>query len=150
MSAYVYDSLCYFLCLGLLLPFVLGFCLFFFFVCLFSSFFISVCVWVCVCMFLCVILVFSFAFTIWFGVLSVFCFFLPSHVPGRVLVLQWGIGPEPPRWESESRTLDYQRLPGPMKYQLARAHPEISISTLRPSSTQQPASSSAGHPMPNN
>ena len=50
----------------------------------------------------------------------------------------------------ELRTQAHQRPPGPMQYQMAKALPEISISTLRPSSTQQPASCSAGHPMPNN
>ena len=41
-------------------------------------------------------------------------------------------------------------LLAPCNYQSVRALPEISVSTLRPSSTQWPASSSAGHPMPNN
>ena len=52
---------------------------------------------------------FRFAFAICPRVLSVhfLCFFffvflpfLPSHVAGRVLVLQPGVGPEPPSWES--------------------------------------------------
>ena len=48
------------------------------------------------------------------------------------------------------RTLIHHRPPGPTWYQLARALPEISVSTLRPISTQRPANSSVGHPMSNN
>ena len=31
---------------------------------------------------------------------SFFLLFLPSRVAGRVLVLRWGVRPEPPWWES--------------------------------------------------
>ena len=48
------------------------------------------------------------------------------------------------------RTLVHQRPPGSTKYQTAKDLPEISNSMLRPSSTQRPASYSAGHPLPNN
>ena len=51
---------------------------------------------------------------------------------------------------AEFRMWDHQRSPGPTYCQSARALPEISIPMLRPSSTQRPASSSAGHPMPKN
>ena len=51
---------------------------------------------------------------------------------------------------AEFRTLVHQRPPRSMYYQMAKALPEISISTLRPSSTQRAASYSARHPMPNN
>ena len=37
-----------------------------------------------------------------------------SHVADRVLVLWLGVRPEPLRWETEFRTLDHQRTPGPM------------------------------------
>ena len=67
---------------------------------------------VCVYVSLCDFCLFSFAFTIWFGVLSVFFSFflfflpfLPSHVAGRVLVLWPGIRPEPPRWESRDQDI---------------------------------------------
>ena len=67
-----------------------------------------------------------------------------SWCSGRVSGLSfWGV-------RAEFRTLDHQRPHGPMYYQSARALPEISISMLRPRSTQQPASSCAGCPMPNN
>ena len=51
---------------------------------------------------------------------------------------------------AEIRTLDHKRPPDPTSYQLARALPETSVSMLRRSSTQQPASSTAGCPVPNN
>ena len=41
-------------------------------------------------------------------------------------------------------------LPDPHNIKRQKLSAEISISTLRPSSTQRPASYSAGHPMPNN
>ena len=38
----------------------------------------------------------------------------------------------------------------PLRISISKSSPEISFSMLRPSSTQRPASCSAGHPMPNN
>ena len=64
--------------------------------------------------------------------------------PGRVSGLWlWG-------GRAKFRTLVHQKPPDSTWYQTAKTLPEISISTLRPSSTQRPASYSAGHPMPNN
>ena len=51
---------------------------------------------------------------------------------------------------AELRTLVHQRPPGSTQCQMAKALPEISISMLRPSSTQRPARYSAAQPMPNN
>ena len=51
---------------------------------------------------------------------------------------------------AEFRTLVHQRPPGSTHYQMVKALPQISISKLRPSSTQRPARYSAGHPVPNN
>ena len=70
------------------------------------------------------------------------------HVADRVLVLQPDIRPVSLRWESR-----VQDISPPENSQLhiisVKALPEISILTLRRSSTQRPASYSAGHPMPN-
>ena len=147
---YAYLSLVFSACywwICLLVWSLYSFC----FVLFFSPLF-SFCECACVCYFLWFCL-FSFAFNICFGVLSVhifsFLFFQAMRPAGSWcsgqmsgLSLQGG--------RAESRTLDHQRPPGPKQYQLARALPEISISTLRQSSTQWPASSSAGGPMPNN
>ena len=48
------------------------------------------------------------------------------------------------------RILVRQRPPSSTSYQMAKALPEISISVLRPSSTQWSASYSAGHPLSKN
>ena len=121
-------------------------------VCLFFLF-----LWVCVCMIFVSLFLFSFAFNIWvwvsidslFYFILFFLFFQAKWLAVsswssqlRDLSLQGG--------RAEYRTLDHERPPSPMKYQSARAPSDISDSTRRPSSTQQPASSSAGIPMPNN
>ena len=111
---HVYVSLCDFVCLGVLLPFVLGFCLspfFFFFRFLFLVvvvlfwllvflFFFKdcVCVYVSLCDFVCLVLPLPFVLGFYLFVVF-FLPFLPSHVASRVLVLQLGVVPEPPRWE---------------------------------------------------
>ena len=76
--------------------------------------------------------------------------FLLSHVADRVLVLWSGVRPMPLRGESWVQDIGDQAHPGSTQYQMAKALPEISISKLRPSSTQRPAKYSARHPMPNN
>ena len=93
-----------------------------------------------------------FYFTLFYP-LSFFLFFLPfilSRVDERLLVLQPGMRAVPLRWESQLQDT------GP--HETSQLHvisngenlPDLSISTPRPSSTQQPASYSAGRPMPNN
>ena len=117
--------------------------------------------WICLLLWLLpffIFLLFYFNNFFWFFILIIllyFSFFLFSlsfwamwltgcWCSGLVLGLRlWG-------GKAEFRTLDHQRPPGPMRYQLVRALPDISFSTLRLSSAQWPASSSAGHPMPNN
>ena len=85
--------------------------------------------------------------------LSFFLFFLPfilGRVDERLLVLQPGVRAVPLTWESQLQDT------GPQETSQLNVIPngenlsEISISTPRPSLTQQPASYSAGHPMPNN
>ena len=88
-----------------------------------------------------------------FFFLAFFFFFLPfilSRGVDRLLVLQPGIRAVPLRWQSQvqdtgpQKTSQFHIIPN------GENLPEISISMPRPSSTQQPASYSAGHPMPNN
>ena len=71
-------------------------------------------------------------------------------VADRVLVLWPGIRPVPLRWESRAQDIGPPETSRPHVISNGKALPEISISTLRPSSTQRPASYSAGQPMPNN
>ena len=92
-------------------------------------------------------------FILFYFILFFLSFFLPlilSHVDDRLLVLQLGVRPVHLRWESQ-----VQDTGPPETLQLhvisnGENLPEISISTQTPSSTQRPASYSAGHPMPNN
>ena len=131
---------------------------------LFFSFFI---LWVCVYVSLCDFCLFSFAFTICFGVSSVrflgiffsfvfvlycfyFLFFLCTVWLAGYWCSGWGSGQSLRGGRAKSRTLDHQRTPGPMEYLLVRSLSEVSISTLRPRSTQRPASCSADHLTPNN
>ena len=72
--------------------------------------------------------------------------FLLSCVADRVLVLQPGVRPEPLRWESWVQDIGPPETSRPHVISIGKSFPEISISTLRPSSTQRPASSSAGCP----
>ena len=55
--------------------------------------------YVSLCDFVCLVLLFPFG--LGFYLFIVFPSFLPSHVAGRVLVLQLGVRPEHPRWESQ-------------------------------------------------
>ena len=143
VSVYVYASLCDFVCIALLLPFVLGFSLSFFFFLLKNIFFLEN-------YFLFFILI-----TLFYFILSssFFLFFLPftlSCVEDRLLVLQPGVRAVPLRWESQVQDTGPQEASQLHVISNGENLPEISISTPRPSFTQQPASYSAGHPMPNN
>ena len=85
--------------------------------------------------------------------LSFFLFFLPFILncgDDRLLVLQPGVRAVPLRWESQAQDTGPQETSQLQVIANGKNLPEISISTPRPSSTQQPASYSAGHPMPNN
>ena len=75
---------------------------------------------------------------------------VPGHVEDRLLVLQPGIRAVPLRWESQLQDTGPQETSQLYIISNGENLPESSISTLRPSSTQRPASYSAGHPMPNN
>ena len=151
MSVYVYASMCDFVCIALLLPFVLGFCLsgifcLFVFLLLIKIFFLNN-------YFLYYWLYFIFLYCILFYLLLSFLFFLPfilSHVEDRLLVLQPGVRAVPLRWESQLQDTGPQETSQLHVISNSKNLPEISISTLRPSPTQRPASYSAGHPMPNN
>ena len=172
MSVYGYASLCDFVYIALLLPFVLGFCLsVFVFVFFILSIVFRACYhwWICFLVWLLssFFLFFSFFFyyfliflflinIFYFNNFILFCFlsfflpFLLSHVADRVWcpscrsgLCLWG-------GRAEFTTLVHQRPPGATYYQMAKALLQISISTLRHSSTQRAASCSAGHPMPNN
>ena len=77
----------------------------------------------------------------------------------RILVLQPGLQPVvqpvllravPLRWESQVQDTGLQQTSKPHVISNSENLPEISISKSRPSSTQNPSSSSTGHPMPNN
>ena len=85
--------------------------------------------------------------------LSSFLFFLPfilSHVDDRLLVLQPGLRAVPLTLESQVQDTGPPETSQLHVISNSKNLPEISISTPRPSSTQRPASQSAGHPMPNN
>ena len=66
------------------------------------------------------------------------------------LVLRLGVRPEPLRWESRVQDIGPLENSQPLIISIGKSSPEISLSTLRSSSTQQPASCSARHPIPNN
>ena len=84
--------------------------------------------------------------------LSFFFFFsfILSHVDDRLLKLQPGIRAVPLRWESQVQDIDPPETSQLHVISNGKNLPEISISTPRPSSTQRPASYSAGYTMPNN
>ena len=71
-------------------------------------------------------------------------------VDERLLVLQPGIRAVPLRWESQLQDTGPQETSQLYIIPNGENLPETSISKPRPSFTQQPASYSAGHPMPNN
>ena len=145
VSVYVYASVWDFVCITLLLPFVLGFCL--------SGGFFVFCFYLKKFFFLIIIFYFNNFYFILFHLLLSFLSFLPfilSHVEDRLLVLQPGIRAVPLRWESQVQDTGPQETSQLHVISNGENLPEISISTQKPSSTQQPASYSAGHPMPKN
>ena len=168
----MYASLCDFVNIALLLPFVLGFCLSVFcFFCFFVSIVFIACYhwWICFLLwllfflsflffsffyyfknflFLIIFLIFYFNNFIYFH----FCFlpFILSYVADRVLVLPPGVRPVPLRHESQVQDTGPPETSRLHIISNGESSPEISISMLRPSYTQRPASYSAGHLMPNN
>ena len=144
---YVYTSVCDFVCITLLLPFVLGFCL--------SFIYLFILLKKCIFLnnyFLCFTLITLF-YVILLYFIFFFLFFLPfilSRVEDRLLVLHPGIRAVPLRWESQFQDTGPQETSQLHVISNGKNLPEISISTPRPSSTQQPASYSARHSMPNN
>ena len=92
-------------------------------------------------------------FILFYLLLSFFHVFLPfilSHVKDRLLVLQPGTRAVPLKWESQIQDTGPQETSQLQVISNGENLPKISISTQRPSSTQRPASYSAGHPMQNN
>ena len=85
-----------------------------------------------------------------FYLLLYFLPFILSREDDRLLVLQPGVWAVSLRWESQVQVTGQQETSQLNVISNGRNLPEISISMARPSSTQQPASYSAGHPMPNN
>ena len=82
-----------------------------------------------------------------------FFLFLPfilSHVDDIVLVLWLGVRPGPLRWESRVQDIGPPETSQLHVISNGENLPVISNSTQRPSSTQRPASYSAGHCRPNN
>ena len=165
VSVYVYASVCDFVCIALLLPFVLGFSVSVFFSIVFNACYH----WWFVFWFGCSLLSFFLFFNYFkfflifynyfllFIIMTLFSFFLSfflpfilSHVDDRVLVLWPSIRPVPLRWESWVQDIGPPEISQLHVISNGKNLPEISISTPSPSSTQQPASNSAGHPMPNN
>ena len=124
---------------------------------LLSSFFLSVFFFLLLLFifFLLLIIIFYFNnfilfYFIFFFLSFFFSPFYSERVDDRVFVLRLGIRAVSLRLESQ-----VQDIGPPETSQLhiisnGENHPEISISTPRPSSTQPPASYSAGHPMTNN
>ena len=76
--------------------------------------------------------------------------FILTCVDDRLLVLQPSVRAVPLRWESQVQDTGPQETSQLHILSNSENLPEISISTPRPTSTQRPASYSAGHPMPNN
>ena len=144
---YVYACVCDFICIVLFLPFVLGFCLSVFccfFLLLKKNFFNNYFLFF-------ILITFFFSFLLSFSFfLSFFLPFILSRVDDRLLVLQPGVRAVPLRWESQVQDIGPPETSQLHVISNGENLPEISISTPRPSSTQQPASYSAGHPMPNN
>ena len=152
LSVYAYASVCDLVCIALLLPLVLGFCLSVFFVFVLFITFQKI---FPTNYFLSYILITLFYFILLYFILSssFFLFFLPfilSHVDDRLFVLQPGIRAVPLRWESQVQDTGTRETSQLYIISNGKNLPKISISTPRPSSTQRPASYSAGHPMPNN
>ena len=71
------------------------------------------------------------------------------RLPQRVLVLWPGVRPVPLRWESRVQDIGPPETSKLHIISHGENLPEISISTPRHSSTQQPASYSSGHPKQN-
>ena len=82
--------------------------------------------------------------------LSFLLLFLLSDVADRVLVLGPGARPVPLRWESQVQDIGPPETSQLHVISNGKSSQEISISMLRPSSTQRPERYKAGHPMPNN
>ena len=82
--------------------------------------------------------------------LSFFLPFILSRVDDRLLVLQPGVRAVPLRGESQVQDIGPTETSQLHVIANSKNLPEISNSTPRPSSTQRPATYSAGHPMPNN
>ena len=146
VSVYVYASLCDFVYIALLLPFVIGFCL-------------SILVWFVFyyLKFFFLIIIFYFNnFILFYFILSssfFFLFFLTfilSCVEDKLLMLQPGVRAVQLSWETQVQYTGPQETSQLHVISNSKNLPEISISMPRPSSTQLPASYSAGHPMPNN
>ena len=91
-----------------------------------------------------------FYFILFYFFLSFILPFILSRVDDRILVLQPCVRPVPLRWESRVQDIGPPETSQLHVISNGKNHPEISISAPRPSSTQRPANSSAGHPMPRN
>ena len=145
VSVYVYASLCDFVCIALLFPFVLRFCQSFFFSLLLKKSFFSIFILTTLFYFILLYFILSSSFF-----LSFFSPFYSEPCGGQVLsapARRQGCATEV--GEPSSGHWSTRDLPAPRNIN-GENLPEISISTPRPSSTQRPASYSAGHPMPNN
>ena len=151
----MYASVCDFVCIDLLLPFVLGFCL--------SVFLVFFFYYLKKYFFLIIIFYFNnfilFYFTLFYFIiflpffLSFFLSFSPFYSKpcgGLALDAPAGIRAVPLRWESQLQDTDPPETSQLHVISYGKNLPEIPISTPRPSSTQRPASYSAGHPRPNN
>ena len=66
----------------------------------------------------------------------VFLPFLLSRVADRVLMLRQGVRPEALRWESQVQDSGQPETSWPHIISIVRALPEITVSALRPRSTQ--------------
>ena len=137
---------CDFVCIALLLPFVLGLCLSVFVFFSLKNFFLNN-----------YFLFFYFNNFILFYFIFFFLSFLLSFPPcilscvdDRLLVLQPSIRVVPLRWESQVQDTDPQETSQLHIISNGKNLLEISISRPRPSSTQRPATYSAGHHTPNN
>ena len=119
------------------------------------SLFVSVYVYASVCDSVCIALllpfVLGFCLPVFFSFfLSFFLPFILRHVDDRIMVLWPGVRPVPLRWESKVQDIGPPETSQLHVISNGKNLPEISNSMPRPSSTQRPASYSAGHPMPNN
>ena len=142
VSVHVYTPVCDFVCITLLLPFVLGFSLFVFFFFYLKKFF-----------FLIIIFYFNNFILFYFILSSFFLFFSPFYSESC-----GGQAPGAPARRQGCATEVGEPSSGHCPQETSQLHvisngenlPEISISMPRPSSTQRPASYSAGHRMQNN